>query len=78
MRLAAIGIGHDVSRFYGNATKIARIEHLGPALASDRIDLTELHGVLDAAPGVVDLLERDDRWWSAWDEWTPASATMAP
>jgi cobaltochelatase CobT len=33
VRLAAIGIGHDVSRFYRNAMTIARIEHLGPALS---------------------------------------------
>ena len=32
VHLAAIGIGHDVSRFYRNATKIARIDDLGPAL----------------------------------------------
>lgn len=32
VKLAAIGIGHDVSRFYRNAMTIARIEHLGPAL----------------------------------------------
>ena len=34
VRLAAIGIGHDVSLFYGNATTIARIDHLGPALST--------------------------------------------
>jgi cobaltochelatase CobT len=33
VKLAAIGIGHDVSRFYRNAMTIARIEHLGPALS---------------------------------------------
>jgi len=33
VRLAAIGIGHDVSRFYRNATRIARIDDLGPALS---------------------------------------------
>jgi len=33
VQLAAIGIGHDVSRFYRNAMTIARIEHLGPALS---------------------------------------------
>ena len=34
VRLAAIGIGHDVSLFYRNATTIARIEQLGPALGA--------------------------------------------
>jgi cobaltochelatase CobT len=34
VRLAAIGIGHDVSLFYRNATTIARIDHLGPALSA--------------------------------------------
>jgi cobaltochelatase CobT len=31
VQLAAIGIGHDVSTIYANATTIARIDHLGPA-----------------------------------------------
>jgi cobaltochelatase CobT len=34
VQLAAIGIGHDVSLFYANATTIARIDHLGPALST--------------------------------------------
>ena len=34
VRLAAIGIGHDVSVFYRNATRIARIDDLGPALTA--------------------------------------------
>ncbi len=34
VKLAAIGIGHDVSQFYRNATRIARIDDLGPALTS--------------------------------------------
>jgi len=34
VRLAAIGIGHNVSSFYRNATRIARIEQLGPALTA--------------------------------------------
>jgi cobaltochelatase CobT len=38
VRLAAIGIGHDVSLFYENATTIARIDHLGPALG-DKLTL---------------------------------------
>src|SRR4030095_6810447 len=34
VKLAAIGIGHDVSRFYPNATRIRRIDDLGPALTA--------------------------------------------
>jgi cobaltochelatase CobT len=34
VQLAAIGIGHDVSHVYRNATKIARIDELGPALSA--------------------------------------------
>ena len=39
VQLAAIGIGHDVSRVYRNATKIAKIEQLGPALTAKLIAL---------------------------------------
>jgi cobaltochelatase CobT len=39
VQLAAIGIGHDVSRFYRNATRIARIDDLGPALSEKLIAL---------------------------------------
>jgi cobaltochelatase CobT len=39
IQLAAIGIGHDVSRFYRNATRIARIDDLGPALTSKLMTL---------------------------------------
>ena len=39
VRLAAIGIGHDVSRFYANATRIRRIEELGPALSDKLVTL---------------------------------------
>lgn len=39
VQLAAIGIGHDVSRFYGNATRIRGIEDLGPALTAKLIAL---------------------------------------
>jgi cobaltochelatase CobT len=39
VKLAAIGIGHNVSRFYRNAMTIARIEHLGPALTMKLIAL---------------------------------------
>ncbi len=39
VQLAAIGIGHDVSRVYSNATKIAKIDQLGPALTAKLIAL---------------------------------------
>ena len=39
VQLAAIGIGHDVSTIYANATTIARIDHLGPALTEKLIAL---------------------------------------
>jgi cobaltochelatase CobT len=39
VHLAAIGIGHDVSRFYRNATRIRGIEDLGPALTAKLIAL---------------------------------------
>jgi cobaltochelatase CobT len=39
VQLAAIGIGHDVSRFYRNATRIARIDDLGPALSEKLLAL---------------------------------------
>jgi len=52
------------------------VEHLAARLDQGRFTLDDLRQVLAAAPGVIDLLDRDDRWWSAWDDWTPASATM--
>ncbi len=39
IQLAAIGIGHDVSRFYRNATRIAKIDDLGPALGDTLLSL---------------------------------------
>jgi cobaltochelatase CobT len=39
VQLAAIGIGHDVSRFYRNATRIAKMEDLGPALTTKLMSL---------------------------------------
>jgi cobaltochelatase CobT len=46
IQLAAIGIGHDVSRVYSNATKIAKIDQLGPALTA------KLLGLLAESPRV--------------------------
>jgi cobaltochelatase CobT len=39
VQLAAIGIGHDVSLIYRNATTIASIEQLGPALSQKLMTL---------------------------------------
>ncbi len=44
VQLAAIGIGHDVSLFYRNATTIARIDHLGPALGTKLTSLLAEEG----------------------------------
>ena len=46
------------------------VEHLAPTLASGRITSDELLATLAAAAEVADLLERDDRWWAPWDEWS--------
>ncbi len=39
VKLAAVGIGHDVSQFYTNATRIRKIDDLGPALTDTLIGL---------------------------------------
>ena len=39
VQLAAIGIGHNVSAFYQNATTVAKIDQLGPALSTKLINL---------------------------------------
>jgi cobaltochelatase CobT len=39
VQLAAIGIGHNVASFYQNATRIERIEDLGPALTNKLVTL---------------------------------------
>ena len=41
VQLAAIGIGHDVSQFYRNATRIAGIDELGPALTNKLVMLLD-------------------------------------
>jgi Protein of unknown function (DUF402) len=48
------------------------VEHLGPTTSSGRISADELLATLDAAAVVAHLLQRDDRWWAPWDDWTPA------
>ncbi|WP_416954579.1 DUF402 domain-containing protein [Nocardioides sp. T5] len=48
------------------------VEHLAPSMSAARITADELLATLDAEAEVADLLERDDRWWSVWDGWSPA------
>ena len=50
------------------------VEHLAARLDQRRFTLDDLRHVLAAAPDVADLLDRDDRWWAPWDDWTPAWA----
>ncbi|KRE97191.1 hypothetical protein ASG76_00190 [Nocardioides sp. Soil774] len=52
------------------------VQHLAPSLASGRITSEELLATLAAAAEVADLLERDDRWWAPWDEWSPQDGTL--
>ena len=41
-QLAAIGIGIDVSPFYFNATRVATIDELGPALTNKLVTLLDV------------------------------------
>ena len=52
------------------------VEHLAEGLDRRRYEVDDLREVLRAAARVSELLDRDDRWWSPWDEWVPASGTM--
>ena len=47
------------------------VEKLAARLDQRRFGVDELVSVLRAAEVVIDLLDRDDRWWSPWDDWTP-------
>jgi hypothetical protein len=48
------------------------VEHLHVQRAQGRIDLDTVGEVLAAADAAVDLLDADERWWSAYDDWVPA------
>ncbi|NYE35973.1 hypothetical protein F4692_001077 [Nocardioides cavernae] len=52
------------------------VQDLAPSLASGRITHDELLAVLAEAAHVAELLERGDRWWAPWDDWTPADGTI--
>jgi hypothetical protein len=54
------------------------VQDLAPALASGRITQDELLAVLAAGAHVAELLDRGDRWWAPWDDWSPADGTIGP
>ena len=54
------------------------VDHLAPCLDSGRITLDEMLNVLRSANTVTELLDRDERWWAGWDDWTPATLLAVP
>ena len=54
------------------------VEALDARLREGRFALDDLREVLAAAPVVTDLLDRDDRWWSRWDDWRPDRGQWNP
>jgi hypothetical protein len=47
------------------------VDHLSDLVVSGRMTGEEVVGVLHAAAEVSALLDRDERWWARWDDWTP-------
>ena len=52
------------------------VQDLAPSLASGRITQDELLAVLAEAAHVAELLDRGDRWWAPWDDWSPQDGTI--
>ena len=50
MELIAIGIGHDVTRYYRRAVTIVDVEQLGGAITEQLAELFEEDGPPDASP----------------------------
>jgi hypothetical protein len=48
------------------------VEALAGRLDEGRFGIGELVEVLRAAAVVTELLDRDERWWSPWDDWAPS------
>ena len=48
------------------------VEHLTARLGEGRFDVAVLLQVLATAADLADVLDRDERWWSPWDDWRPA------
>ncbi|MEJ7831619.1 MAG: DUF402 domain-containing protein [Nocardioides sp.] len=51
------------------------VEHLHSQRVQGRITLETVADVLAEAEKVVGLLDADERWWAAWDNWTPQRQT---
>jgi hypothetical protein len=52
------------------------VQDLAPSLESGRITRDELLAVLAEAAHVAELLDRGDRWWAPWDDWSPQDGTI--
>lgn len=48
------------------------VQHLHARLEEGLMTRDDLGHVLAAAADVSDALDKDERWWSRWDDWTPA------
>ena len=49
------------------------VEFLNQRIDEGRFDTDVLLRVLAEAAHVTDLLDREQRWWAAWDDWSPTS-----
>ena len=60
-------------------TLAARLD-AGDDLATAAADAvrTATLAVLTAGAEVADLLDRDDRWWAPWDDWSPTGGRISP
>ncbi len=49
------------------------VEFLNQRIDEGRFDTDVLLRVLAEAAHVTDLLDREQRWWASWDDWSPTS-----
>jgi cobaltochelatase CobT len=61
VELIAIGIGHDVTRYYKRAVTIVDAEQLGGAMTEQLASLFDEHPINPAAMGIVPLTDRTTR-----------------
>lgn len=48
------------------------VEDLDAMLKSGRLTPDEVLDILAAARTVIEEIRRGERWWTAWDNWTPS------